>query len=148
MASFLLLVVLIVTASLGIFYFLVLDILQKRSEDATVQLFNQAEYNIGQFRSEMEKLSKLILVEPLVQQVLEVRPDGNLSGQLELEVAVSRRLSQIMNNYTFLESIYLYHHPAGKVIEILKNRELVTEDKSFFDSPFYKLGLQHYPKLA
>ncbi|WP_135548340.1 cache domain-containing sensor histidine kinase [Paenibacillus cymbidii] len=146
-ASFLLLTVLIVTASLGIFYFLVLDILQKRSEDSTVLLFNQAEYSIVQFRSEMEKLSKLIQVEPAVQNYLEEFPELQGFSLMELEVTVSRRLSQILNNYTFLDSIYLYNHDAGKVIEIMKNRELVTEDDKFFGSSLYMLGKENYPRL-
>src|SRR5690554_4055439 len=147
-ASFLLLTVLVVSISLGILYVLVLDILQKRSEDATVQLFNQAEYSIEQFREEMDKLSKLILAEPLVQTYLEENPERHGFKLLELEVTVSRRLSQLLNNYTFLDSIYLYNHNAGKVIEIMATRELATRDDKFFGSPLYVLGQEHYPRMV
>lgn len=148
LASFLLLTVLIVSASLGIFYFLVLDILQKRSEDATVQLFSQAEYGIVQFRSEMEQLSKLILVEPAVQVYLEQFREMEGFRLLESEIAVSQRLTQMLNNYTFLDSIYLYHHDAGKVIEVMRNRELVTEDDKFYESALHRLSREHYPALV
>jgi two-component system sensor histidine kinase YesM len=145
-ASFLLLTLIILTASLGLLYTLVLDILQKRSEDATIQLFRQAEYSIVQFRSEIEQLSKLILVEPKVQEYLEdIRLMDEVS-RIELEGQVGRRLSQMLNSYSYLDSIYLYLE-SGTVIEVMNNRQLVTDDHKFKGSPLYQMGKEHYPNL-
>ncbi|QTH43027.1 hypothetical protein J4772_00595 [Cohnella sp. LGH] len=67
-------VVVLIVSAVGI-YFGVQDIWQKRSEKSTLQLFEQLQYSVDVMRHDADKVSKLFLIDPDIQEYLETISD-------------------------------------------------------------------------
>src|SRR5690348_2852848 len=86
-ASFMLLSLITLILGYVLIYSVMLNILQNRSEQSVLRLFQQAEYSIMQFRSEIEKLSRTIIIDNNVQKIL--AEENRLSEVERIDLSVN-----------------------------------------------------------
>jgi len=129
-------------------YIGVLDILQKRSEQSTLQLFRQADASVRSLRSETEKISNLLFMNSGFKELL----DGHYQTEAErvgLVVRIEKDFSSILYNYNSVASIFLF----------TENGELIGADAGgyyyrygqkeapFYQSAVYREAKNHFPRL-
>ncbi|OCT15267.1 hypothetical protein A8709_14305 [Paenibacillus pectinilyticus] len=155
--SFLIISVAILSLSTWFTYHGVLQLLQKRTENSTVQLFQQAEFTINGFRAEVDKISKTLLVDEDVNGFMEAVPsnNSNQADEIVLKRAIAQKFTALLQNYEFLHSIYLFTED-GRVLGTTISRNTTTlspqEIRERYTPEFYeaiKLNtLDKMPKLV
>ncbi|MBP1993875.1 sensor histidine kinase [Paenibacillus eucommiae] len=107
--SFMVMSIIMLILSSVLIYNGVLDILKTRSEDSTLQLFQQTENRIQAFRNEIDKVTKLLLLNPEIESYMN-KEKGTTAYDAEHVIEVNELLNQLsllVQNYDFISSIYL-----------------------------------------
>jgi len=144
-------VVVLIVSAVGI-YFGVQDIWQKRSEKSTLQLFEQLQYSVDVMRHDADKVSKLFLIDPDIQEYLETISDSsNSPGEhVNLTNRVMDRISIVLKNYEYISSIYLFTD-GGTVVGVSDQASTFivdAEDKHwFYTFGLYSQAQESYPRL-
>ena len=128
----------------------IMDIMQKRSEKAVIQQFQQAEYNILTFLSEVDKVSKLFLLDPKVQAFLENQKLTQVESIYNIN-DITAKLSEIKSNYDYIESIYLFSE-KGEIFGLksqFSNYYMQDSTKShqIYASKMYAESKEKFPSL-
>lgn len=131
-------------------YMNIMDIMQKRSEKAVIQQFQQAEYNILSFLSEVDKVSKLFLLDPKVQAFLESQKLSQVETIYNIN-DITSKLSEIKSNYDYIESIYLFSE-KGEIFGLksqFSNYYMQDDTKShqIFASKMYVESKKRFPSM-
>jgi len=122
-------IIVLVLSSILIYYG-VLDILKTRSEDSTLRLFQQTEQRIQGFRAEMDKVSKLLLLNPEIESYMNKEKDG-ASYDAEDVIQINgllNQLSLILKNYDFISSIYFFSSD-GSIIGLRDDEPIAVSDE-------------------
>lgn len=114
--SFMLMSIIVLMLSAALTYFGMLSILQKQSEDNTMQLFEQVNHTINAFRQEVDKISTQLLSTPQVQDYLDqnLRVIGE-ADRIQLNIDVLNQMDVLLGNYNYLDSVFIYTED-GKVL--------------------------------
>lgn len=138
--SFVVICLAIMLVGLFITYNLVTDIFKKNNEDYTLNMFRKDEMNINGLINEVDKLSKLTLVNEDYQKLLA----GNFSSELEAvetRVKVFNLFSSVLKNYEYINTIYSY----GENGDLLGVSQTYSDylldlhrDSKYFNSDLYK----------
>lgn len=116
----------VLSLSSGFIYTGVIRILQKQSEDSTVQMFKQAEYSILEFRKNVDKVSRILLVDEQIQKFLD--KTGPFDGEtVDIKNDVFKVMDRFIRNYDFIYSICIYGD-GGRVIGASSTRNIQMED--------------------
>jgi len=121
--------IIVLVLSAVLIYYGVLDILKTRSEDATLRLFQQTEQSIQGFRAEMDKVSKLLLLNPEIERYMnkEKSEDGYDADDVIQINALLNQLSLLTKNYDFIASIF-FISADGSVIGLRDDEPIVVRD--------------------
>jgi len=119
-------------------YFQLLSILEHRSEQVTIQTFQQAEYNIGEFQNEVDKLSLLLLLDAKTKQILDIT-EGNAYSFTSV-LALEQQMRTILQSFKYIHSIFFYPED-GRVIGITAAKNVyypkVSADYWFYPTRLY-----------
>lgn len=142
--SFILISLIALTMSAILTYFGVLGILERKTNESSMQYFLQAGDAIHEFRQEIDKMTKQLLIDPKIQQFL----DNNLTdvpAQIQLHRDVIQELDVYLGNYEYVDSIYVYTE-EGRIIGVSGNRTAVfteeTKQGLFYSSPIHEQVMQ------
>jgi len=144
-------IVVLIVSAVGI-YFGVLDIWQKRSEKSTLQLFVQIRYSVDVTRHDADKVSKLFLVDPDIQEYLDTDlANTSTPGEhVNFTNKVMERISIILKNYDYISSIYLFTN-RGTIVGVSAQVSTFMVDAAekhwFYTSGLYSQAQQSYPQL-
>lgn len=107
-ASFLFMTLLIVSVIAALVYSSVMSILKKQSEELVTRQFRQAEYNIDNFRDQLEKLAGLLAINKDVQNFINM-PDGAVgSARIVAAKDTIKALDDILGAYPYVYEVSLY----------------------------------------
>jgi len=153
--SFILISLIALLMSAILTYYGVLDILETKTNELSMQYFLQADDSINEFRQEIDKMTKQLLVDPKIQQFL----DNNVSeipAQIQLHREIMQEMDVYLGNYEYLDSIFVYAED-GRAIGItgIKSALLNDDQKQghFYSSSLHHQVLQaklenNYPKMV
>jgi len=121
--------IIVLVLSAVLIYYGVLDILKTRSEDATLRLFQQTEQSIQGFRAEIDKVSKLMLLNPEIERYMnrEKSEDGYDADDVIQINDLLNQLSLLTKNYDFIASIFFFS-ADGSVIGLRDDEPIVIND--------------------
>ncbi|GBF76200.1 two-component sensor histidine kinase [Paenibacillus sp. 598K] len=122
-------------------YLQVMDILQSRSEQSTIQLFRQVERGLATFRNEAEQVAYQVQMAPLLREVLEQK--GTHVQHLFLTLDLRELFKQTMAQYRYFDSIYLFTED-GEVVGASGTRSYSLATGK--DHPFYQTALYQREK--
>ncbi|BBI35894.1 cache domain-containing sensor histidine kinase [Cohnella abietis] len=128
--SFMIMSIIVLVSSSVLIYYGVLDILKTRSEDSTLRLFQQTEHRIQGFRTEMDKVSKLLLLNPEIDSYMNKEKDGtdyDADDVIQINGLLSQ-LSMLIKNYDFIASIY-FLSSDGSIIGLRGDEPIVINEK-------------------
>jgi len=128
--TFMIMSIIVLVLSSILIYYGVLDILKTRSEDSTLRLFQQTEQRIQGFRAEMDKVSKLLLLNPEIESYMNKEKDG-ASYDAEDVIQINgllNQLSLILKNYDFISSIYFFSSD-GSIIGLRDDEPIAVSDE-------------------
>ncbi|MCD9020642.1 cache domain-containing sensor histidine kinase [Cohnella silvisoli] len=145
--SFFVIILLILSLAMGLIYNRVLDIVKVNMEKSTVQALNQTEAGIMQFRDEVEKVSRGIIINSDLQHLMENYGTMTQVERIEHIRPILEHLSQILGNYSFLHSIYIFIED-GQIIEVTNGKATISDNILFQENPVYQKTKLAFPKLV
>ncbi len=128
--SFMIMSIIVLVLSSVLIYYGVLDILKTRSEDSTLRLFQQTEQRIQGFRTEMDKVSKLLLLNPVIESYMNKEKEGtayDADDVIQFNELLNQ-LSLLSKNYDVIASIY-FLSSDGSIIGSRDDEPIVAYDK-------------------
>lgn len=138
-SSFMIMSAIVLVLNSVLIYNGVLDILKTRNEDSTLRLFQQTEQRILGFRTEMDKVSKLLLLNPEIETYLNKEKDGtdyDADDVIQINDLLNQ-LSLIIKNYDFINSITFFSSD-GSIIGLRDDEPIVMNEKD----------QQHWEKIS
>ncbi|QNK58614.1 sensor histidine kinase [Paenibacillus sp. PAMC21692] len=138
--SFILISLIALLMSAILTYFGVLGILERKTNESSMQYFLQAGDSIHEFRQEIDKMSKQLLTDPIIQQFLDNKL-FELPDKIQLHRDVIQELDAYMGNYEYLDSIYVYAED-GRIIGVTGDRTFVFNDEKK-QEPYYASSFHH-----
>ncbi len=146
---FLLVVVFVLTIGSALTYRNTLDILKKRNEQLVLQQFKQIEHDIWYMTDEVERLSKLFILEDNVQEFLQLDAYSSDYVNIELARKIQRKIDNIIMNYPYIDSVYLFTENREVLGESNESniilRKSDKEHEFFLSSMYYNID-RSYPK--
>jgi two-component system sensor histidine kinase YesM len=140
----------VVILAIGSFYFYysMIHTLKDKTEEAAMQSFRQAEQSLLGMQGEVDKITKLLLVEDKIQQLLDVDQDifihiNNIQNLKEI-------LNDILYRYDYIHSIYLFLNTGLSIGDSRDHFYLdqKTESSSnFFTTQAGQSAINQYPKM-
>ncbi len=143
--SFILISLIALILSALLTYFGVLGILEKKTNESSMQYFLQAGDSINEFREEIDKMTKQLLIDPKFQQFL----DNNLTeipSRIQLHREIMQEMDVYLRNYDYLDSIYLYADD-GRAIGVNGQKSALIND-SLKQGHFYSSNSYHQVLLS
>jgi len=153
--SFLLITLIALIVSAMLTYFGVLDILERKTNESSMQYFLQAGDSVNEFREEIDKMTKQLLIDPKIQQFLD-NELKEIPSQIELHRELMAEMDAYLQTYEYLDSIYLYAED-GRAIGVAGQKTALLRDDtkraSFYATDLYReslnAGLQKtYPQIV
>ncbi|HOJ09523.1 MAG TPA: histidine kinase [Clostridiales bacterium] len=133
-------------------YIGVLNILKNRSDQFTEKQFRQFDYNIQVFANEVDKISKLLLLDEKLQNFLEqeYEYDNSYTNILVCNDLYSKLFS-IIQNYSYIDSIFIFTED-GRILGVTASTNEYLNDSNkkngFYSSDMYKLAKSSSSSLA
>jgi len=136
-------------------YFGVLAILEKKTNESTMQYFLQAGDSVNEFREEIDKMTKQLLIEPKIQRFLD-NDDKDIPSQIDLHRDLMEEMDAYLRTYEYLDSIYLYAED-GRAIGVAGQKTALLRDEAkegrFYSSELHRESLRTdflktFPKLV
>ncbi|MFC5402914.1 cache domain-containing sensor histidine kinase [Cohnella soli] len=153
--SFILITSIALILSALLTYFGVLGILEKKTNDSTMQYFLQAGDSVNEFREEIDKMTKQLLIDPKIQQFLD-NDSKDIPSQIQLHRDLMDEMDAYLRTYEYLDSIYLYAED-GRAIGVAGQKTALLRDDAkqgrFYSSDLHRESLHSdlqktYPKLV
>lgn len=131
-------------------YSYVFDVLEKQNEKLLIQQFKQSDYNINTAITYVDELSKLFIINEDIQNFLLDNYATNEFDVVETNMNIMAHISDYLNNYAYINSIYIYTENGGQIGASIKNSRIANaqdEDNLFFESELYNNAKASFPKL-
>ncbi|GGG51604.1 sensor histidine kinase [Paenibacillus radicis (ex Gao et al. 2016)] len=138
-ASFLIMILCIITVFSYVIYSSVLSILKNQSEELVIRQFRQAEYNVHNVRDQMEKVAELLTTNKDIQSFLDYPSSPNNAERVILANEVIKTFDSILGTYPYTYSLSLYCL-SGEALSTTGSNSWYTtrkEDVPFFASELY-----------
>lgn len=129
-------------------YSYIMDILKKNSEKYLLQQFSQADYNINKVFDDVDRLSKIFLLDDNVQKFLQDNYNTSEFNAVETQKYILDRIAQFVSNYEYLSSIYIFTENRGGIggSDIYTSIVRVSSENKFFNSGLYEKVKMAFPK--
>ncbi|WP_042163763.1 sensor histidine kinase [Paenibacillus gorillae] len=138
-ASFLIMILCIITVFSFVIYSSVLAILKNQSEELVIRQFRQAEYNIHNVRDQMEKVAELLTTNKDIQSFLDYPSSPSNAERVILANEVIKTFDSILGTYPYAYSLSLYCL-SGEALSTTGGSSWYTtrkEEVPFFASELY-----------
>ncbi|WP_411347249.1 sensor histidine kinase [Paenibacillus sp. WLX2291] len=132
-------------------YTFMLGLIKEQNEKLLYQQFQQTDHNIHSLLSDVDRLSKLFLLDNNVQNYLQSNDTRTQLENIELKKDIYGRIANFISNYSYIHSIYIITDKNG-ALGGDATRTLVHEGRgwtdSFFQSEGYERAKQSFPNLT
>ena len=144
-------VVSLVILSVGAYisYSYILDMLKKNNEKYLLQQFSQAEYNIQNLLKDVDKLSKIFLLDDNIQQFLQDNYNISEFDNITIQKSIVENIGQFISNYDYLNSIFIFNDNKTGIGASERSTSIIRKDNGksdYFESKIYKKVKAAYPK--
>jgi two-component system, sensor histidine kinase YesM len=143
-ASFLAMTIVIVSVISILVYNSVLSILKKQSEEMVTRQFSQSEYNIVNFRDQLEKMAGLLAINKDVQSFIGPPDAQDEATRLITAQVVIKAMDSILVTYPYVHSIALYSRSGEALSDSVTGSWYSNDAKEAI--PFYSSAL--YEKIS
>ncbi|WP_342570037.1 sensor histidine kinase [Paenibacillus sp. FSL R5-0749] len=127
------------------------NMIKIQNERLLYQQFQQLDHNIGGLVKEIDRLSMLFLRDDHIQQFLYKISEKTEEEFLESKNDVQRVIADFIDNYNYIDSIYITADNLGAVGGSQKRTLVYDRDawqQSFFTSEPFRQTLEQYPHLV
>lgn len=132
-------------------YTFMLGLIKEQNEKLLYQQFQQTDHNIHSLLSDVDRLSKLFLLDNNVQNYLQSNDTRTQLENIDLKKDIYGRIANFISNYNYIHSIYIITDKNG-ALGGDATRTLVHEGRgwtdSFFQSEGYERAKQSFPNLT
>jgi len=145
-ASFIGMFLIIVTISMVVAYYAILDILKNNSKNDSLKTMSQYDYNLHTFRNEMDQIFRQIIfpnqasVTDELQQLTDVSELSEVDRTV-LIYQVLQTFSQKMSNYSYIRSINFYSD-TGVTLGASPEANRFSYDVNSREHQFYRSSLR------
>lgn len=147
--SFMLMSLIILSISYFFIYLYILDLLQKRTEESTIQTFQQTESSIDTFSEEMDKITKRFLLEDQLAKFI----DNDISSEteeIERIKGISNLTASLFGDYVYIHSVYIFKDNR-EILGFTGNRNFYIkagENHPFYRSKTFIQTRKNYPRVV
>ncbi|MFD1884411.1 cache domain-containing sensor histidine kinase [Paenibacillus wenxiniae] len=132
-------------------YTFMLGLIKEQNEKLLYQQFQQNDHNIHSLISDVDRLSKLFLLDGNVQSYLQSGDHRTELENIDLKKDIYARIANFISNYNYIHSIYMITDDNG-ALGGDATRTLVHEEAAwtanFFRSQGYEQAKQNFPNLT
>ncbi|MCD9023245.1 cache domain-containing sensor histidine kinase [Cohnella silvisoli] len=132
-------------------YSFMLDIVKGQNEKYILQQFHQLEQNMTATITDVDRLSKLFIMDDHVQQFLMANVNNDEIAAIETQKSILRRITDFISNYSYINSIYIFTKNNGEIggsaRNILISREIEVVDNASQHEIFEK-ATASFPALV
>ncbi|WP_322905787.1 sensor histidine kinase [Paenibacillus sp. SGZ-1009] len=132
-------------------YTFMLGLIKEQNEQLLYQQFQQNDHNIHSLISDVDRLSKLFLLDGNVQSYLQSDDYRTELENIDLKKDIYARIANFISNYNYIHSIYIITDHNG-ALGGDATRTLVHEEAAwtanFFRSQGYERAKQAFPNLT
>ncbi|ANF97334.1 cache domain-containing sensor histidine kinase [Paenibacillus bovis] len=132
-------------------YTFMLGLIKEQNEKLLYQQFQQIDHNIHNLISDVDRLSKLFLLDNNVQSYIQSNDTRSQLENIDLKKDIYGRIANFISNYSYIHSIYIISDANG-ALGGDATRTLVHSDRawtdSFFQSEGYERAKQSFPNLT
>ncbi|MBB6670219.1 cache domain-containing sensor histidine kinase [Cohnella nanjingensis] len=139
-ASFLTMTLLIVSVISLLVYHSVMSILKTQSKEMVTRQFRQSEYNILNFRDQLEKMTGMLAINKDVQSFIGQSDAPDEATRLSEAQVVIKSLDKILSTYPYVDSISLYRRNGEALFDSGSGswyREDARDVSPFYSSAVY-----------
>ncbi|MBB6635902.1 cache domain-containing sensor histidine kinase [Cohnella thailandensis] len=147
---FMIISLVVLSAASYIIYTFMLNQIKGQNERLMYQQFQQADHNIHGLVADVDRLSKLFLLDDQIQEIL-----LHLSDKSELEFLAYKNLlhaqiEKFISNYGYVHSVYLTTENLGAMggsgdTTLVQSQE--EWNKSFFGSDVFRRSVEAFPEM-
>jgi len=127
------------------------NILKENNEKLMLQQLEQTEYNIQNLTNETERVMGLFLMEDHVQKFLMIDNYSSVYEDVEMVWMIQKNADDIMFNYPYINSIYLFNENR-EVVGKSGNTNLIVRrgerEHNFYSTNMYNDVKKTYPDIA
>ncbi|MFD2745116.1 sensor histidine kinase [Paenibacillus yanchengensis] len=143
----------LVVLSLGSYfsYSHMLEIIKGQNEKYLFQQFRQLDYNMNSMISDVDRLSKLFLIDDAVQKFLETNLYSSEFDAIETTNSIIGRITSFISNYSYIQSIYIVTENRGQIGGSFKTTLVNTDDEwmeEYFQSEEYLKTRDVFPQVV
>ncbi|GGD49699.1 cache domain-containing sensor histidine kinase [Paenibacillus nasutitermitis] len=132
-------------------YSFMLETVKGQNEKYLLQQFRQLEQNMTATINDVDRLSKLFIMDEPVQQFLVANINSDEIAAMETHKSILRRITDFLSNYSHINSIYMYTRNSGEIggsaRNILINRDNEGAGNAFQHEIFEK-ATDSFPALV
>lgn len=133
--SFLAMFMIVVAIGFVILYTGIVNILRNNSEAGTIQRFKQCDFNIGRFCSDIDLLSRQLVINADLHELTMYGTKSD-SEQVTIAASVLRKFSDLINNYKYVDSV-IYYGGDGLIIKSSLDGNYIQYDEDSKNNWFY-----------
>ncbi len=148
---FMLISLLVLSGSTYVIYNFMLNLIKEQNESLLQQQFQQLDHNINAIISEVDRLSKLFVLDDDLQQFIQTVPEKNVLEFLEYKNKLHAAIAELIGNYSYIHSIYLTAKDQGAIGGSASTTLVHTKEdwtQNFYTSNIYQRSLEAFPKLV
>ncbi|MDQ1234597.1 two-component system sensor histidine kinase YesM [Paenibacillus sp. SORGH_AS306] len=131
-------------------YSFMLGLIKEQNEKLLLQQFQQLDHNIHSLVGDVDRLSKLFLLDDHVQNYIQNTNMNTEIDMIDLKKAIYGRITNFISNYNYIHSIYIISDTrgalGGNTTQTLVHGEQTWTDR-FFQSDGYEKAKQAFPNL-
>lgn len=128
LCSFVIMSVILLFAGSILAYFGMINILNRESRESTLQQFNQVENNVGMLFSEIDRFSKILIVNDTTQQYLFSTFSDDLESSI-IKMDTYTVIENMLNLNNSIDSIYMFRED-GIIIGSSLSKNYFEKDKN------------------
>ncbi|MCU6711361.1 sensor histidine kinase [Paenibacillus sp. J5C_2022] len=152
--SFMLITLIVLAMSAALTYNGVMGILEKNTNDSSLQYMTQAGNAINAFREEIDKISRQLLIDSQIQEFLDNHP-LEIADRIILHRDIMALMNEFIESHDYIHSIFLYAED-GRVVGVMENKTALLEDPlkqgAYYSSYLHTQVMNHdiqnsFPKI-
>ncbi|AZN41462.1 cache domain-containing sensor histidine kinase [Paenibacillus albus] len=149
--SFLVIFLIIFSISSLFAYLRILGILKDNAKETTLRQFKQYDYNLTSFANEVDQLSRLLVLDSELYNLINYKSKPELDRVLQVGLAF-RNFTQILSDYKYIKEISFYGDDGFAIRTTAQSNEILVDAKDkvnkFYQSKIYEKSVSGGQKLV
>ncbi|SDW05674.1 sensor histidine kinase [Paenibacillus sp. CF384] len=149
--SFLVIFLIIFSLSSLFAYLRILAILKNNAKETTLRQFKQYDYNLTSFASEVDQLSRMLVLDSELYDLINYKSKSELDRALQVGLAF-RNFTQNLTDYKYIKEISFFGDDGFAIRTTAQSNEILVDPKDkvneFYRSQIYEQAVSGAQKLV